>query len=124
MEIYKNSKKVVLAGVPGRGRLITLLSSGQCNDSPDEQYDEIEEVECKCSYLAVFGEHEKARTAKQIWLEQEPLKIGDEIKIYIVEAESVDTPVREEQTIAKDRAKYESVKELYFELKDKFENEQ
>jgi hypothetical protein len=60
MEIYKNGEKVVLAGVPGRGRLITLLSSGQCNDSPDEQYGEIEEVECQCSHLAVFGEHEKA----------------------------------------------------------------
>ncbi len=126
MEIYKNGEKVVLAGVHGQGELITLLRSGQCNDSPSDQHGEINKdsmKRCKCCSLAVFGSQEYERTVRQIWLEQESLKPGDEIQISIVETDSVDSPVKEVQTIAKDRAQYESVKELYFELRDKFENE-
>ncbi len=121
IEVYINNQKITSAGVPGHGQLAALMTSGNCCDTPSE--DISEDNKARCSYISVFGAHPGARTNRLYWVDREPLEVGDEIKICVVESDSVDAPLKQEQTPPKDRMQYESVKELYFELREKFENQ-
>ncbi len=126
IEVCINDQKVTVAGVPGMGQLVALMTSGNCNDTPVENVDGLDDlagIDNHCSFLAVYGSHPNARLNRLIWIDREPLSIGDEIKLRFVDSDTVDPPAKEEQVISKDKLRYELIKREYFELKEKFEND-
>ena len=61
------------------------------------------------------------------WAQQQPLKFGDKIEVEVVETHEVDDPtarIKAEREEEREKLRYEHAKEIYLNLRSKFESEQ
>jgi len=106
-DVRVNGKRVTLAGV-GEDGVLNAIVGWVCQErrSPGEP--------CTLD-LSVGGLDERAHLR---WVEDRPLKVGDQVEIAIVEADAPDAPRREPRddsalAAASERKYFEHLKEKY-----------
>jgi|SRR5882672_5435715 len=92
-EIHLNGKRLCLAGIGDDGVLTTVAHCG-ARKSKGHLFLEVGGV------ISPVGEH-------VTWISQKPLRIGDQLRIKILDAKSVDEPVNRTRTDPTKQVKYQ-----------------
>lgn len=122
-EILINDRKTAVAGVSDLGSLLAIVTSGAIQDIPPDQRERMSVPDDKDTYtvFSVVGSEMDDRCNQSRWIDYRRLKIGDEIKICIVETDAADLPGKFDEIEPIEKLRYESAKEVYFSLKEKYE---
>jgi len=97
-EIWKNGKKVAVAGLTDGGAIslmLTWVGKGQGASSRASTGGEIEGLDLR---VGGIDSGDPAGDQSVEWIEDSALKLGDDIQIKLVSTDKLDAPIRREPT--------------------------
>lgn len=122
-EVHVNNEKTVVAGILDLGNLIAIIAANSIKDVPNDDRKQvpIQEGSDESVGLTVGGITKGNQIKSLRWIDHKALKIGDEISIRLVESETIDAPDKSADMESFEKVRFDSAKEMYVKLKDKYE---
>jgi len=126
-EVSLNGKRLTAAGADDASVISVILSgSGKLGPLTVNRRKDDRERDIKLQVGGLTSRIEEEKDEFLDWVKQQTLEVGDEIHVKVLDIEYADKPVssKPKKQVNHERELFEYAKKHYFELRDKYENNQ